>query len=241
VTDNAAVTAMIERVGRELGRIDILVNNAGTSIRKPTHQLELEEWHTVMNTNLTSAFLCSKAAYPALKASGRGKVINIGSMMSIFAGSYAPAYAGLAACYYLQSNIYYSPTEMMPKAKNAALKALELDDTLGEAYAMLGLVGALYEFNREAAEKAFKRALELKPSDMEAHLWYGVHLAYIGRFDASLQARNALAAAASPASDCTSRRTAETRGRGRSARPSSTSWRDSRARSTGGGRPCPRI
>ena len=68
-------------------------NNAGTSIRKPTHLLELEEWHTVMNTNLTSAFLCSKAAYPSLKASGHGKVINIGSMMSIFAGSYAPAYA----------------------------------------------------------------------------------------------------------------------------------------------------
>jgi 2-dehydro-3-deoxy-D-gluconate 5-dehydrogenase len=93
VTDKAAVTAMIERVGKELGRIDILVNNAGTSIRKPTHLLELEEWHSVMDTNLTSAFLCSKAAYPALKASGRGKVINIGSMMSIFAGSYAPAYA----------------------------------------------------------------------------------------------------------------------------------------------------
>src|SRR5882724_10079050 len=55
VTDKAAVTAMIERVGKELGRIDILVNNAGTSIRKPAHQLELEEWHSVMNTNLTSA------------------------------------------------------------------------------------------------------------------------------------------------------------------------------------------
>jgi 2-deoxy-D-gluconate 3-dehydrogenase len=93
VTDKVAVAAMIERVGRELGRIDVLVNNAGTSIRKPTHLLELEEWHSVMNTNLTSAFLCSKAAYPALKASGHGKVINIGSMMSIFAGSYAPAYA----------------------------------------------------------------------------------------------------------------------------------------------------
>ena len=71
VTDKAAVTAMIERVGKELGRIDILVNNAGTSIRKPTHLLELEEWHRVMDTNLTSAFLCSKAAYPALKAAGR--------------------------------------------------------------------------------------------------------------------------------------------------------------------------
>ncbi|MCP3470019.1 glucose 1-dehydrogenase [Bradyrhizobium sp. CCGUVB1N3] len=93
VTDKAAVEAMVARVAKELGRIDILVNNAGMSIRKPPHELELEEWSKVIDTNLTSAFVCSKAAYPALKASGRGKVINIGSMMSIFGASFAPAYA----------------------------------------------------------------------------------------------------------------------------------------------------
>ena len=60
------------------------------SIRKPPHELELDEWNTVINTNLTSAFLCSKLAYPALKASGNGKVINIGSMMSIFGASLRP-------------------------------------------------------------------------------------------------------------------------------------------------------
>lgn len=93
VTDPAAVTAMVARVTGELGRIDILVNNAGMSIRKPPHELELEEWSKVIDTNLTSAFLCSKAAYPALKASGHGKIINIGSMMSIFGASFAAAYA----------------------------------------------------------------------------------------------------------------------------------------------------
>ncbi len=93
VTDKAAVTAMVERVANELGRIDILVNNAGISVRKPPHLLEIEEWNRVIDTNLTSAFLCSKAAYPALKASGSGKVINIGSMMSIFGASFAAAYA----------------------------------------------------------------------------------------------------------------------------------------------------
>ncbi|MGY8667250.1 glucose 1-dehydrogenase [Bradyrhizobium sp. UFLA05-109] len=93
VTDKAAVEAMVARVAKELGRIDILINNAGMSIRKPPHELELEEWSKVIDTNLTSAFVCSKAAYPALKASGRGKVINIGSMMSIFGASFAPAYA----------------------------------------------------------------------------------------------------------------------------------------------------
>src|SRR6478609_6391950 len=93
VTDKAAVAAMIDRVVKELGRIDILINNAGMSIRKPPHELELDEWHKVIDTNLTSAFLCSKLAYPALKASGNGKVINIGSMMSIFGASFATAYA----------------------------------------------------------------------------------------------------------------------------------------------------
>jgi 2-deoxy-D-gluconate 3-dehydrogenase len=93
VTDKAAVAAMVERVAKELGRIDILVNNAGINIRKPAHVLELEEWDSVIKTNLTSAFLCSKAVHPAMKAAGGGKIINIGSMMSIFGASFAPAYA----------------------------------------------------------------------------------------------------------------------------------------------------
>jgi 2-deoxy-D-gluconate 3-dehydrogenase len=93
VTDKAAVAAMVDRVNGELGRIDILVNNAGINIRKPPHTLEIGEWDSVMATNLTSAFLCSQAVYPAMKAAGGGKIINIGSMMSIFGASFTPAYA----------------------------------------------------------------------------------------------------------------------------------------------------
>ncbi|MDU1665952.1 MAG: glucose 1-dehydrogenase [Bradyrhizobium sp.] len=93
VSNQYDVAAMVAQVSRELGRIDILIINAGMSIRKPPHLLELEEWREVIDTNLTSAFLCSKAAYPALKANGGGKIINIGSMLSIFGASFAPAYA----------------------------------------------------------------------------------------------------------------------------------------------------
>jgi 2-deoxy-D-gluconate 3-dehydrogenase len=93
VTDTAAVEAMVELVARELGRIDILVNNAGINIRKPPQALSLEEWDSVIRTNLTGAFLCSQAVYPAMKQAGGGKIINIGSMMSIFGASFAPAYA----------------------------------------------------------------------------------------------------------------------------------------------------
>ena len=93
VTNKQAVAAMTEHVARELGRIDILVNNAGINIRKPPDALELGEWDSVIATNLTSAFLCSQAVYPAMKAAGGGKIINIGSMMSIFGASFVPAYA----------------------------------------------------------------------------------------------------------------------------------------------------
>ncbi|MFN0318077.1 MAG: SDR family NAD(P)-dependent oxidoreductase [Burkholderiales bacterium] len=75
------------------GRLDILVNNAGMNIRKAPQDYSLEEWRLIMDTNLTSAFLCSQAAYPALKESGTGKVINIGSMTSIFGASFAMVYS----------------------------------------------------------------------------------------------------------------------------------------------------
>ena len=93
VTDKAAVANMVERVQRELGRIDILVNNAGITVRKPPHVLSIEEWNSIIQTNLTSAFVCSQTVYPAMKAAGGGKIINIGSMMSIFGASFSPAYA----------------------------------------------------------------------------------------------------------------------------------------------------
>ena len=76
-----------------LARIDILINNAGINIRNPADVLNIDDWHRVINTNLTSAFLCAQATYPAMKSSGGGKIINIGSMMSIFGAAYAPAYA----------------------------------------------------------------------------------------------------------------------------------------------------
>ena len=93
VADETSVNALVKRVAGELGRVDILVNNAGTNIRKAPQDLSLDEWHHVMDTNLTSAFLLSKAAYPHMKRVGGGKIINIGSMMSIFGVRFSPAYA----------------------------------------------------------------------------------------------------------------------------------------------------
>jgi 2-deoxy-D-gluconate 3-dehydrogenase len=93
VTDPASVGALVRETVARCGRLDILVNNAGIAIRKPPQEISLEEWHRVMDASLTSTYLCSHAAYPVLKAGGGGKVINVGSMMSIFGAAFAPAYA----------------------------------------------------------------------------------------------------------------------------------------------------
>jgi 2-deoxy-D-gluconate 3-dehydrogenase len=93
VTSEKSCRALIDTAAAQHGRLDILVNNAGINIRKPPDALNSTEWHQVIDTNLTSAFICTHAAYPHMKRTGGGKVINIGSMMSIFGAPFAPAYA----------------------------------------------------------------------------------------------------------------------------------------------------
>jgi 2-deoxy-D-gluconate 3-dehydrogenase len=89
----ASCKQAIDDAAKHFGGLDILVNNAGTSVRKQPQELSAQEWHQVMDTNLTAAFLCSQAAYPHMVQRGGGKIINIGSMMSIFAMSYAAPYS----------------------------------------------------------------------------------------------------------------------------------------------------
>lgn len=93
VTKEAEVARAVAEILDRSKSIRILVNNAGTTIRKPPHELALAEWQSVLDTNLTSAFLMAKAVYPSMKVSGGGKVINIGSLAANFGASYAPAYA----------------------------------------------------------------------------------------------------------------------------------------------------
>jgi len=93
VTDEMSCRKMVDTTMAQLGRLDILINNAGINIRKQPQDYTLAEWRLVIESNLSSAFTCSHAAYPHMKAAGAGKIINIGSMMSIFGASFAPAYA----------------------------------------------------------------------------------------------------------------------------------------------------
>jgi serine/threonine-protein kinase len=97
--------------------------------------------------------------------------------------SYALAYDGLAYYYFGLSDWALSPQDAMPKAKEAAKKALELDDTLAEAHASLAIVNAFYDWDWAAAEREFRRSIELKPNYAPAHKFYGWYLASTGRTD----------------------------------------------------------
>ena len=97
ISADVSVESHVERVVREaigrFGRIDILVNNAGITVRKRPEDYTLEDWRSVMDVNVTSAFLMAKAVYPSLKSGGGGKILNIGSLASIYGASYAIAYS----------------------------------------------------------------------------------------------------------------------------------------------------
>lgn len=89
VTDEAGVARGIPAVAAARGRLDILVNSAGLSIRKGVEELSLAEWDRVFAVNVTGAFLCARAAVPALKAQG-GSIVNIASIMGVTGGGPYP-------------------------------------------------------------------------------------------------------------------------------------------------------
>ena len=100
--------------------------------------------------------------------------------------SYAQSYSGLADTYALLGDWQYgvmTPKEALPKAKAAAIKALELDSALGEAHNSLAFCLDGFDWDFPAAEKEFQRAIELNPGYATAHHWYAWHLSLLGRFD----------------------------------------------------------
>jgi len=102
--------------------------------------------------------------------------------------NYALAYVGLADSYNLLT-VYSDarPRDAFPRAKAAALKALEINETLAEAHNSLAYVYEYYDWNWNAAEAEFKRALVLNPNYATAHYWYGELLGWLGRYEESIQ------------------------------------------------------
>ncbi len=101
--------------------------------------------------------------------------------------NYAPAYAGLADTFALMSSWTQVPqNEFMPKARAAALRALQLDDNLAEAHTSLALIAENYDYDWQTAEKEYRRAIELDPQYATAHQWYAECLSFEGRFAEAL-------------------------------------------------------
>jgi TolB-like protein/DNA-binding winged helix-turn-helix (wHTH) protein/Flp pilus assembly protein TadD len=104
--------------------------------------------------------------------------------------NYAQAYSGLADTYALLGDWQYAvmtPKEAFPRAKAAAIKALELDSTLSEAHNSLAFCFDAFDWDLESAGKEFQRSIELNPGYATAHHWYAWHLSLLGRFDEALE------------------------------------------------------
>ena len=84
--------SLIDRAAERFGRLDVLINNAGIALRKRPEEYTLPDWHRVIDSNLTSAFTCSHAAYPHFLRAGGGKIISIGSILSAMGAPFAVAY-----------------------------------------------------------------------------------------------------------------------------------------------------
>ena len=93
VTDEEAVTQLVEQIHQDLGQIDILVNNAGIIKRIPMHEMKREEFQQVIDIDLVGPFICAKAVIPEMMERQEGKIINICSMMSELGRETVSAYA----------------------------------------------------------------------------------------------------------------------------------------------------
>jgi TolB-like protein/Tfp pilus assembly protein PilF len=145
--------------------------------------------HYTDNTEAYQLYLRGRYHLDKRTAKAYGRAIEYFQQAIDLDPAYALAYSGLADAYTLFE--YYGlrrPDETMPKAKAAALRAVELDDTLAEGHTSLGCVRLVYDHDWDGARRAFERALELSPKYAHAHHWYSHYWLSVGRIEESLAA-----------------------------------------------------
>jgi serine/threonine-protein kinase len=136
--------------------------------------------------NLEAYNLCMKARYLKNKWSKENLERSVEYYNNVIEKhpTYAPAYSGLSIPYLvLVCWGFHAPKESLSKGRIAAEKALKMDDTLVEAHSSLGWISVLFDWDWPAAEKQFRRAIELNPGDPDSHWGYGTYFAAMGRFD----------------------------------------------------------
>jgi TolB-like protein/DNA-binding winged helix-turn-helix (wHTH) protein/Tfp pilus assembly protein PilF len=161
---------------------------------QPAEQAALKSVRSV-NPDAYEAYLKGRYFWNKRTADGLSKAKAYFDEAAAKAPDYAPAYSGLADTYALLGDWQYgvmSSREALPAAKAAAIKALALDDSLGEAHTSLGFVLSGFDWDWSAAEKEFRRAIDLNPGYATAHHWYAWHLSLMGRHrDAIAEMRKA--------------------------------------------------
>jgi TolB-like protein/DNA-binding winged helix-turn-helix (wHTH) protein/Flp pilus assembly protein TadD len=154
----------------------------------PGEQMQVEQQRPV-NAGSYEAYLKGRYFWNKRTAEGLKKAVEYFNYAIETDPLYARAYSGLADSYALMGDWEYGvlpPAEALPKAKAAAARALALDDTVGEAHTSLAFVLDLFDWNWQAAESEYKKAIDLSPSYATAHQWYAWHLVVLGRNDEAI-------------------------------------------------------
>jgi len=138
------------------------------------------------NTDAYQAYLRGRFYTAASTESGLKKSIEYFNQAIAIDPDYALAWAGLADAYWGDSDVHAAPRDVMPKAKQAALKAIAIDDTLAEAHSALAIELTAYDWDWPQAEHEFKRAIALNPEYATAHAHYGWYLSLMGRIEAAI-------------------------------------------------------
>lgn len=129
------------------------------------------------------AYLKGRFAFSQLSGESSRSAVDFYQQAIQIDPGYAPTYAGLADAYSMMSGNYLPTEEAMPRAKHAAMKALELDPDLASAHAALGYIKMFHEWDWKGAEAEFQRALEINPGETTGLQNYGALLVALGRFD----------------------------------------------------------
>jgi TolB-like protein/Flp pilus assembly protein TadD len=143
--------------------------------------------HSTENLEAYNLYLLGRYFYYKTTEEDMNKAIRYFEQAIAKDPGYALAYAGQATCYsVLCTTGYLAPKESYPKAKEAVVKALELDEELGEAHASLGYLKFFLDWDFAGAERDFKRAVKLSPGNVDVYILNSIYLTFLGRFDEAI-------------------------------------------------------
>jgi TolB-like protein/tetratricopeptide (TPR) repeat protein len=131
---------------------------------------------------IADAYLVARTEFEMMSADGIGRALQHFRQLTLKAPDFAPGFAWYAACLFMQGYWGHAPvSEVYPSAKHLALQALVIDDSLARAHLVLAWMNLLLDWDVDAAMQEVRRAIELSPSDTDAHSFYSTLLCFVGR------------------------------------------------------------